>query len=265
MSDFIIKRNYTTMWHSLESQAAINGLESSLLERKGVRKLWVSSCTPAQMGDKGYEMHVSYEENLDETFGFPENLDKVIFLDVDQTWLPYHVEKVALETKAGIVITTPSLKDDYYDVGNIFPTDLARLMEKANNSGVKIVGITPSISYSESDSDMFYAKMIEDSIIRYLRKHRSIKKFIIVSKEDMPKLSPCLVQGENMSDSPYLFLDDYISELSPYSLQGNDKSEQPSCLFQGDDIPWDSEKRAIDILNGQSLKKELKPSRPYMS
>lgn len=261
MSGFPLRRSYTTGWSTLKRDDAINGLESYLAERKGIRNLWISSCTPAQFGDKGYEMHVSYDEYLDETFGFPENLDKVIFLDVDQTWIPYNVEKVALETKAGIVITTPSLKDDYYDVGDILPIDLERLMEKANDRGVKIVGITPSIS----DSDMSYAKMIEKSIIRYLREHRSIKNFIIVSKEDMPDLSPCLIQGEYLSDSPYLFLDDDISKFSSRLLQDNDMSELPSCLFQGDDIPWDSEKKAINILNGQSLKKELKPSRPFTS
>jgi len=216
--NFSLQRNYTTGWYSFRRSDAINGLISYLSERKGIRNIYVGSCTPSQLdGDKGYEMQVSYQENLDETFGFPENLDKVIFLDTDSFLLPYSVKKVALETKTGIVITTPSLKDEYYDVGNLFPQKLAELIENANKIGVQIVGITPSISGME-DYGMSSSEMVEYSISRYLDEHPSIKKFIIVNRKEMPSLAP--------------------------------------NVFIGNDIQWGDEERARDILNGKLLIKK---------
>lgn len=225
MSDFSIRRNYMTGWYTLSRDDAINGLVSSLLERKGVKKIRIPFCTPAQLeGDKGYEMQVSYEENLDETFGFPKDLDKIIFLDCDSYLLPYNVEKIALETQAGIVITTPSLKDEYYDVGNIFPRKLVELMENANKNGTQIVGITPSMSWMKGYCNSS-SKILEKSIISYLNEHPSIKNFIIVCQEEMKELS--------------------------------------AHLIKGDDIPWGDEGKAKDILNGKVLIKERKQSRPY--
>lgn len=162
-------------------------------------------------------MQVSYQENLDETFGFPENLDKVIFLDTDSFLLPYNVEKVALETQAGIVITTPSLKDEYYDTGKLFPQKLAELIENSSKFGVKIVGITPSISGMQ-DHGMSPYKMMEYSISRYLDEHPSIKKFIIVNREEMQGLYP--------------------------------------NVFIGTDIPYGEEERVKDILNNRVLTKK---------
>ncbi len=217
MSEFPLQRSYTTGWNTLKREDAINGLISSLSERKGVKNICVRACYPA--APQGYEMQVSYTEDLDETFGFPENLDKVIFLDVDSFVLPYLVEKVARETQAGIVITTPSLKDEYYDVGKIFPQKLAELMEHSSKSGVKIVGITPSIS-GMKHWDRSYSNMLENSINRYLYDHPSIKNFLIVSQEELQK-------------------------LSPYSIKS-------------DDIPWGYEEKAQNILNGKALIKEKK-------
>jgi len=218
MFNFPLRRNYTTGWYTLRREDAVNGLIARLSERNGVRNIYVGSCTPSQLaGDKGYEMQVSYQEDLDETFGFPEDLDKVIFLDTDSFFLPYNVKEVAFETQAGIVITTPSLKDEYYDVGNLFPQILAELIESSNESGVKIVGITPSISGMQ-DYGMSLSEMMEYSISRYLNAHPSIKNFIIVNREEMQSLSP--------------------------------------NVFIGRDIPWCDEDKARDILNGRVLTKE---------
>lgn len=226
MSNFPLIRNYTTGWCTLRREDAINGLVTSLSERKGVKNISVLYCSPAQLeGDKGYEMQVCYQEDLDETFEFPENLEKVIFLDTtNSSLLPYNVETLAKEMQAGIVIVTPSLKDEYYDVGNIFPRRLVDLMENARKYGVQIVGVTPSIS-AMKDYDIPYSEMIEYSINGYLREHPSIQKFIIVSKEDM-------------------------KDLSPY-------------LMKGDDISWDDEKKARDILNGKVLVKKEKMNIPF--
>ncbi len=222
MFNFPLRRNYTTGWHTLRRDDAINGLISHLSKRNGVKNIWVESCVPSQLdGDKGYEMRVSYQENLDETFGFPENLDKVIFLDIDSFLLPYNVEKIAFDTKAGIVITTPSLKDEYYDVGNLFPKSLAELIENSSKSNVQIVGITPSISGMQ-DYGMSSSEMVRYSISRYLDEHPSIKKFIIVNREEMQGLS--------------------------------------HNVFIGKDISWSDEERARDILNGRVLVKKKSSS-----
>lgn len=215
MLEFLLRRSYTTGWYTLTREDAIRGLESSLLERKGVKNIRIGSCVPAQLsGDKGYEMYVSYQEDLDETFGFPENLDKVIFIDPAGSILPYSIEELARETQAGIVITTPSLKDDYYDVGKIFPQDLERLIERANKNGVQIVGITPSISDMQ-DCDMSNAEMMENSIKKYLYEHPSITSFLVINSEDMQDLAPHLIKGH--------------------------------------DIPWKEEEKAREILNGRVL------------
>lgn len=199
MFKFPLERNYTTGWYTLERENAINGLKSSLSKRKGVKNIFIEYCSPAQLeGDMGYEMQVSYQEDLDETFGFPKNLDKVIFLDVDSYPVPYGVREIARETQAGIVITTPSLKDEFYDVGSIFPQALTELMEDANKRGIQIVGITPSIN-SMSYYNMTSSEMVEKSIILYLQEHPSIKNFIIINKEDMQELSPYSIKDRTIS------------------------------------------------------------------
>ena len=218
MIKFPLRRNYTTGWYTLKREDAINGLKSHLSERKGVKNISVMSCSPAQLdGDKGYEMQVTYQEDLDETFGFPEDLDRVIFLDADSFQLPYYVGRVALETQAGIVITTPSVKDQYYDVGDLFPQKLANLMEDANKAGIKIVGITPSTSDLKK-YEMTSSEMLEHSINMYLCNHPSIEKYIVVNNEDIQELS--------------------------------------SNVFVGDDISWGDMERARNILNGKVLTME---------
>lgn len=218
MFNYSLRRNYTTVWYTLKREDAINGLISYLSKRNGIKNICIESCTPFQLdGDKGYEMQVSYQENLDETFGFPENLDKVIFLDTDSFLLPYNVEKVALETQAGIVITTPSLKDEYYHTGKLFPQKLAKLIENSSKSNVKIVGITPSISEMQ-DYGMSPYKMMEYSISRYLDEHSSINEYIIVNREEMQGLYP--------------------------------------NVFIGTDIPYGEEERVKDILNDRVLTKK---------
>lgn len=218
MFKFPLNRNYKVGWYTLKRDDAISGLEADLSERNGVKNIFISSCTPAQLeGDKGYEMHVSYQEDLDESFFFPENLDKVIFLDIDSDMLPYNVKRVALETQAGIVITNPSLKDSFYDVGDLFPTKLANLIENANEIGVQIVGITPSISWMQERGFLF-SEMMKHSINKYLYDHPSIKNFIVLNREDIQEFSP--------------------------------------NVFIGDDIEFGDEKKAKDILNGQELIKK---------
>lgn len=220
MDKFLLQRNYKTGWYTLARTDAIDGVKSYLQERKGVKNICIGSCTPAQLeGDKGYEVHVSYQEDLDETFGFPEKLDKVIFLDIDSDILPYYVGKVAYETHAGIVITNPSLKDKFYDVGNLFPVRLAKLIDNANNRGVKIVGITSSISRMQ-DYGFSFSEMMERSISDYLDDHPSIEKFIIVNREDIPNFF--------------------------------------ANVFIGEDISFGDDEKAIDMLNKQAIVKKRK-------
>lgn len=190
MAKFSVQRDYMVGWYTLKRDDAINGLKSYLAKRNGVKNICVSSCIPAQLeGDKGFEMHVSYQEDLDETFNFPKDLDKVIFLDIDSDIVPYNVKRIAAETQAGIVITNPSLKDSFYDDGDLFPQKLARLIENANENGVHIVGITPSVSWIKND-DFSFSNMMGYSICRYLDTHPSIKNFIVINREDMQLFSP---------------------------------------------------------------------------
>ena len=198
MYKHLLRRNYTTGWYSLSRVDAINGLISHLAERQGVKDINIESCIPAQLsGDKGYEIQVTYHENLDETFGFSDNINKVIFLDRDSTILPYFVENIARETGAGIVITTLSVKDEFYDVGNLFPTRLVELMENAEKMGVQIVGITPSISGMNSDGMPSSEKMAY-SISSYLEGHPNIKRYVIVNKTDLEELSPNVFVGDDI-------------------------------------------------------------------
>lgn len=225
MYKFLLSRNYTTGWYTLRREDAINGMKRYLSERKGVKDIQVDSCFPAQLeGDKGYTMHVTYDEDLDETFGFPESLDKVIFLDVDSSHLPYNVRIIARETGAGIVIATPSIKDDYYDEGKNFSPKLKGLLEHATTSEVQIVGITPS-----KTNIPFYRREatndLEMSIMEYLIEHPSINKFIILTKENS-------------------------EELSTY-------------MFHGEDIPWSQEGQAKDMLTGKTLIKTPRKNRTY--
>lgn len=91
-----LKRNYTASWYSLSQKDAINGMINYLLTRNGVKNISISSCYPARLeGDQGYIMHVSYDEDLDETFGFNEAINRVIFLDTNSAYLPYNVGEIA--------------------------------------------------------------------------------------------------------------------------------------------------------------------------
>lgn len=210
-------RNYTVGCYSLSRMAAINSIRSGLSERNGISNLYIGSPVPSQLeGDKGYLTPVAYYEDLDKTFGFPEELEKVIFLDVERGFLPFNVRRVALEEQAGIVITTPSIKDDFYDEGILFSQELLGLMEHASESGVQIVGITPSVKslYGREGSSV---DMIECTIMGYLLEHPSIKNFLVINKESMDKLSP--------------------------------------YFLPGDDIAWGDQAKAKDILNGRVLKK----------
>ena len=195
----IIQRSYNIGWYSLSEKDAINGLVSHLSERAGIKDITVHSCTPNQLsGDKGYNISVSYKEDLDETFGFPEELNKVIFLDTDSYRLPFMVENVARETKAGIVITTPELKDEYYNDGYYISPQLLELMEQAHQMGVEIVGITPSIS-GMKEYGMSSSEMMAHSIKSYLKAHPSIERYVVVNKEDIQELAPNVFVGHDMS------------------------------------------------------------------
>ena len=189
MYKFPLRRSYETGWYTLERQNAIDGMTNSLSRRKGVKNIYIGSCIPTQLeGDKGYKMHVSYEEDLDETFELPEGLEKVIFLDVDSSVLPYGVDTMAKEIDAGIVMVSPKLKDNFYDVGDYIPQNLYQLMDEANKRGAKVVGITPSIGTYRAE-EASTAEKIEYGIMRYLHEHPSIKNFLILSKEDLEELS----------------------------------------------------------------------------
>ncbi len=85
MDKYPLKRNYMVGWYTLRKEDAVNDLKEYLSKRKGVKNICILSCIPSQLeGDKGYKMHASYDEYLDETFNFSENLDKVIFLNYDK-------------------------------------------------------------------------------------------------------------------------------------------------------------------------------------
>lgn len=181
----ILRRNYTVGWYSLKEKDARNGLLLSLTKRKGVKGVYIESCHPAHLeGDKGYNIQVSYQENLDETFNFPENLEKVIFLDTESYVLPYNVKKILQETQAGVVLTTPSVKDDFYDNGIMFSEKLLSLMEDAQKDDLRIVGITPSIKSVVYIYDSL-TDTLNRSITSYLKNHPNIKKILIVNDENI--------------------------------------------------------------------------------
>ncbi len=71
---------------------------------------------------------------------------KVIFLNYDSPVIPYNVGQIAFETGAGIVLTNPSLKDAFYDVGDFIPFHLLDLIKDSKRKGISIVGITSSTS-----------------------------------------------------------------------------------------------------------------------
>lgn len=193
-----LKRNYTTGWYSLSQKDATDGMINYLLTRNSIKNISISSCYPARLeGDKGYTMHVSYDEDLDETFGFSETINRVIFLDTNSAYLPYNVGEIANETATGIVITTPSIKDKFYNDGKILPGELYGLMEQAIKYGTQIVGITPSINSIPSYKRNNQTAM-EISIIKYLNEHPSIKNFIIVSKQKMPELTSYQIEDDDI-------------------------------------------------------------------
>lgn len=193
-----LKRNYTTGWYSLSQKDATDGMINYLLTRDGVKNISISSCYSARLeGDKGYIMHVSYDEDLDETFGFSEAINRVIFLDTNGAHLPYNIGEIAHETGTGIVITTPSIKDEFYDDGKILSRELSELMEQALKYGTKIVGITPSTN-SIPSYKLNNQNAMEISIIKYLNEHPSIKNFLIVSKQKMPKLASYQIEDDDI-------------------------------------------------------------------